>query len=88
MNGGAAILPDDPILAEIIRAWDPTERAVHCSNCPNCIVSGDGVRPPAVHCAKALQRGEPVISLWRLLRKKNPAGFRKAADCPGFESMD
>lgn len=69
----------------LIESWDPCERPVHCSNCINAIVTGDGIHHPSVHCAKGYGR---TISIWQLTRNQRPFGFRNAAECPDFTSMD
>jgi hypothetical protein len=68
-----------------IETWDPAERPVHCSNCRNCIVSGDGILVPEIHCAKG--HGEER-SFWQVVRATRPSGFRAAAECPDFSLMD
>ncbi len=78
-------MADSPEFLRIVEAWCPLERPVHCSNCAHAIVSGDGVHVPDVYCE--LGHGAPR-SLWQLTRVSRPVGFKPAADCPGFCSMD
>lgn len=63
--------------------WDIAMREVHCSNCRHAIVSGQPERPQ-VQCENGYGR---AISLWQLIRAKNPSPFRSAASCPDFDSM-
>ncbi len=71
------------VLMHAVMSWDPPS-IPHCSNCRHAIVSG-GVSGPIVECAQAHGRG--AISLFRLIRPKQPRGFRAAITCPDFASM-
>jgi hypothetical protein len=63
--------------------WNPDTRPVHCSNCGNAKVSGPPDEPE-VECA--WDGGQPS-KLIRLVRPKNPRGFRAAERCAHFTSM-
>lgn len=73
-------------LDNYIQQWDPAERAVHCSNCSRCLVTGDGIKPPKTYCRAGY--GPAFVDIWAMIRPANPRGFRAASKCPDFDSMD
>lgn len=70
--------------AKAIAEWEPPV-SPHCSNCSNARVTGTP-EIPAVYCAAGFD-GEKTITLWRLIRRSSPRGFRAASACPSFDSM-
>jgi hypothetical protein len=70
-------------LLRAVTDWEPP-KTPHCSNCRHAIVKGPDTAPVA-ECAQGWGKGP--IDLFRLIRPKNPRGFRAAGDCPDFDSM-
>jgi len=71
-------------LRDRIEDWSPKRRAVCCSNCLHCVISGDPASPVA-SCAAGYS--DKRIHLDRLIQATRPKVFRAAATCPGFTSM-
>ena len=71
--------------ARAILDWDPP-LVPHCSNCASCRVTGTP-ETPMVRCAAGFDNDKP-ITLWRVIRRSSPRGFRAAGNCPSFDSMD
>jgi hypothetical protein len=70
-------------LLSVIESWEPPIYP-HCSNCLHARISGSPEQP-AVTCA--MGHGD-TIDIWRLIRRPSPRGFRSAAKCPDYCSMD
>ena len=70
-------------VVDLVQAWNPDRRNVHCSNCKFAKVKGNP-DDPFVVCAKGV--GKPV-SLERIIREPHPYGFANARLCPMFSSM-
>jgi hypothetical protein len=73
-----------PTINDVIAMWSPPTYQ-HCSNCLHCVVGGEP-KEPTVRCDAG--QSESSRSLWQVIRERNPRGFRSAATCPGFVSMD
>ncbi len=67
----------------MFEVWNPDAHPVSCSNCLHARV-GYPADDPVVRCARGY--GSPA-PLWRLIRRKQPRGFRAASKCPSFTSM-
>ena len=72
---------DEPFIEQQRRKWKP---AIHCSNCEHCIVV---VRDDKEHGRCKKDHGDD-IPLGKLIRQPYGRGFRNAASCPDFSSMD
>jgi hypothetical protein len=59
-------------------------RPIHCANCRHCLVFGSPADPKA-YCE--MGHGPPQRQLWSLIREKQPMCFRRADECPDFDSM-
>lgn len=70
---------------DVIAAWNPHQRAIHCANCLHCKVSQDSAGL-AVRCAKGHDNGmlKPLLGV---IREHNPRGFKDASKCKDFTSM-
>jgi hypothetical protein len=70
-------------LLSVIESWEPPIYP-HCSDCLHARVGGS---PEQSSATCAMGHGG-TIDLWRLIRRSSPRGFRSAAKCPDFSSMD
>jgi hypothetical protein len=79
----------DPLgaLERALEHWDPElpNRAVHCANCANAVVSGEPDLPE-VSCEMGWGAHEPRPLIF-MVRPERPRGFRTARQCPDFRSM-
>lgn len=73
----------EQIVQQIINDWDPDYRPVHCSNCRHAIVYGNP-KDPSVRCE--MGHGN-APSIFTLIRRQSPRGFKVAADCSDFDNM-
>ena len=71
-------------LAHTIEDWDPDDRPIHCSGCRHAVVYGSPEQPTA-RCEMGHGRPKHLI---RLIQNQRPIGFKQAAECPQFSSMD
>ena len=72
-------------VARMIDNWEPPTRP-HCSNCSNCRVYGNPDHP-LVYCAAGHGDDQKRVELGRVIRSNRPIGFRRADQCPAFDSM-
>lgn len=72
--------------AALTEAWDPTLKPIHCANCRRTRVSG-AADDPRVCCGKGHGGADRRTPVWALIRPLRPVCFRRAEDCPDFESM-
>lgn len=78
------MLEFDNTIEGYIEEWTPKKRPIHCSNCANCRVGNDDYGMTA-HCEAGHGTSKPLSLLIRLDR---PRGWKDAAICPDFKSMD
>ena len=74
----------DIYLEDLIERYTPALHRRHCSNCLRAKVCGPEVDPQAYCILDPRHR----VPLGRLLRQRNPRGFRNADRCPHFVLAD